>query len=77
MRSLLKPFLATHNITQAEVARGIGRSTAYVSVLAQGRTGASQRTSADLLRFLSKRIGRAVSYEELFAPEAKARKGAA
>jgi hypothetical protein len=77
-QSPFKRFLDANRVSQAEVARGIEKSTAYVSMLATGRAGASQRTVVDLLLFLSKRLRRVVTYEELFVlAGTKARKGVA
>lgn len=68
MVGTLKRFLAVNMISQADVARGIGRTRAFVSQLANEETGASQETVRALLTFLSERVGRPVQYEELFAP---------
>lgn len=66
----LRHLLREGGITQAEVARGIRRTDGYVSLLVNGETGASQATIKALLAFLSRRLGRAVTYEELFGPSA-------
>jgi predicted transcriptional regulator len=72
MATTLKQFLADVRISQAEVARGIGRTTAFVSFLANGDTGASQDTIQALLSFLSQRLARRVTYEELFGAPVEA-----
>jgi len=64
---LLKSLLESNSISQAEVARGIGRSEAFVSRLLSGETGASQETIAALLSYMSHRLGRQVAYEDLFS----------
>lgn len=69
MATTLKRFLAANGISQADVARGIQRTTAYISFLANGDTGASQETISLLLAFLSRELGRQVAYEELFPAE--------
>jgi DNA transposition AAA+ family ATPase len=62
----LRALMDKSGISQAELARGIGRSESFVSRLLAGETGASQATIADLLGFLSTRTGRRVSYEDVF-----------
>jgi transcriptional regulator with XRE-family HTH domain len=64
--SNLKTLIEELGLSQAELARGIGRSEAFVSRLLSGETGASQGTIAGLLAFLSERTGRRVTYEQLF-----------
>lgn len=62
----LKAVLKQHSITQAELAAGISRSGGFISQLISGDSGASQETIESLLSFLSERLGRRVTYEELF-----------
>jgi len=66
MGMVMKRFLAVNGVSQADVARGIGVSTAFVSQLVAGESGARQETIHALLAFLSGRLGRQVTYEELF-----------
>ena len=66
MTSGLSGLLKRNRLSQAELARGIGRSSAFISQLIHGKTGASQETVADILRFLSARLGRRVTYEGAF-----------
>lgn len=74
MKSPLKSFLAANSVTQADLARGTGLTTGYVSLLANDEAGASQETINSILVFLRKRLRRAVSYEECFgAPVAAGR----
>jgi transcriptional regulator with XRE-family HTH domain len=65
-RNRLGELLEANGVQQVEVAKGIGRTKAFVSRLLSGETGASQGTIAALLAFLSRRLGRPVTYEELF-----------
>jgi len=74
MQTPLKEFLAANSLTQADLARGTGLTTGYVSLLANKEAGASQDTINTLLAFLTKRLGRSVTYEECFgSPVAAAR----
>lgn len=67
----LRNLLESNAIRQADLARGIGRSRAFVSRFVSGETGGSQATIQALLSFLGSRLGRPVTYEELFpAPAA-------
>jgi transcriptional regulator with XRE-family HTH domain len=63
----LKKLLTDNNVSQADFARGIDRSTAFVAMLVNGGTGASQDTIERALAFLSQRLGRKVTYEEAFS----------
>ena len=66
----IKRFLAANGISQADLARGTKLTTGYVSLLANEVTGASQDTINAILAFLSERLGRRVTYEELFGAPA-------
>lgn len=66
MKQTLKALLDKHEISQTELADGIGKSRAFVSRLVGGDTGASQETIDATLAFLSKRLGRRVTYEQVF-----------
>lgn len=59
-------LLRRHEITQADLARGIQRSEPFVSRLVRGGTGASQLTIQRVLAFLSVRLQRSVTFEEAF-----------
>lgn len=72
MVSTIKRFLAVNMVSQADLARGIDRSSAFVSQLVNGETGASKETIDSILSFLSARLGRPVTYEELFGPSTAA-----
>lgn len=62
----LRTLLDKHGITQRELATAIGKSDAAVSRLLSGETTASQETIDAVLAFLSKRLGRRVTYERAF-----------
>lgn len=64
----LKALLDKHGISQRELAHAIGKSDAAVSRLLNGSTMASQDTINDVLAFLSKRLRRRVTYEQVFGP---------
>jgi transcriptional regulator with XRE-family HTH domain len=66
MQAGLKALLDKHRISQRELAHGIGKSDAAISRLVSGATGASQETINDVLVFLSKRLHRRVTYEQVF-----------
>lgn len=66
-RNRLKTLLDDNGIQQVELARGIGRTKAFVSRFISGGTGASQETIDAILAFLSKRLKRKVTYEEALA----------
>jgi predicted transcriptional regulator len=68
----LRRLLEHHGVTQVELARGIGKSEAYVSRLVHGDLGASQDTINTVLSFLSKRLRRRVTYEQVFGVEVSA-----
>lgn len=63
----LKKLLDDHDITQREFAEGIGRSDTLVSRLISGALDPSKNTIDKSLAFLTKRLGRTVTYEEAFA----------
>ncbi len=66
----LRAFLKRHGISQADLGRGIHKTTAFVSQLVNGKVGASLETVNAVLAWLSERCGRAVRYEEVFAAPA-------
>ena len=68
--SKLDELLTAHRIPQRELARGIGRSEALTSRIVNGHCGASQATITAILAFLAARLGRSVTYEELFGSPA-------
>jgi len=68
----LARFLQTHDITQANLAQGIGVSGAYVSMLLSGKSGASLQTANAILSFLRERTGEPVTFEQLFGSPALA-----
>lgn len=68
--SPLKAFLVRNYISQADLARGIDRTTAFVAQLAAGDCGASQETIQRTLLFFTQRLARRVTYEEVFGEPA-------
>jgi transcriptional regulator with XRE-family HTH domain len=62
----LRTLLEKHHISQRELAAGIGKSTAHVSRLVSGETGASQETIEAVLAYLSNRLGKRMTYERVF-----------
>jgi transcriptional regulator with XRE-family HTH domain len=69
----LRDLLQEAGLSQRELAAGIGKSDALVSRLVSGEATPSKETIDKTLYFLSGRLGRPVTYEELFgAPESAA-----
>jgi predicted transcriptional regulator len=66
----LKQLLEDGEITQAELADGIGKSEAMVSRLVAGEAAPSKETIDSILTFLTKRLGRRVTYEKAFGSPA-------
>lgn len=62
----LRDVLQRSGISQQQLAEGIGRSQAHISQLLSGKSQASQAVIDGILAFLSKRLGRDVTYEEAF-----------
>lgn len=62
--------------SQAEVHREVGLSRSAVSRLWSGSLTPSKDTIDRLLAFFTRRLGRAVTYEEAFGKPKKHRKGA-
>lgn len=62
----LRTFLEAHGISQADLARGVDRGESFISRLVSGETTASQETINRLISFLTLKLGRTVTYEELF-----------
>ena len=62
----LKALLDKHHITQREMARGIGKSTASVSRLVSGETSATKGTIDAVLAYLSRRTGKRMTYDRVF-----------
>ena len=71
-KTLLGAFLIANDISQADLARWIGRSEATVSRLVNGGMGASQSTIRAIIQSLSVRLARPVTYEELFGSPVEA-----
>lgn len=71
----LKRLVTEHGISQADLAQEIKRSPAFVSRLMAGHIRASQSSINAILAYLCKRLGRSVSYEELFGSPAECARG--
>lgn len=67
----LKQMLDRAGISQRDLAKGIGRSDAYVSMLISGDVGASQETIDAVLSYLSARLHKRVTYEMAFGSPAE------
>jgi transcriptional regulator with XRE-family HTH domain len=63
---MLKALIVEAGDSQADFARGIGRTESFVSKLIRGEVGVSRETIDVILAYLSKRLGRTVTYEECF-----------
>jgi transcriptional regulator with XRE-family HTH domain len=63
-------FLASSDISRAEIARALRLDPSTVSRKISGKRSLKLEEVHALLRFLSDRLARPVSYEEIFAPEA-------
>lgn len=61
----LKAFLADHDLTQADLARGIGVSSAAVSKLFHGHFAPS-KTRIDAILAFCRRYDSTITYEALF-----------
>lgn len=70
MQTGLKTLLERNGISQRELARGLRKSDAAVSRLLSGDTAATQDTIEAVLAFLSKRLRRRLTYEQVFGPVA-------
>lgn len=66
----LKALLDKHGISQREVASAVGRSDAWMSRVAAGLLDPSLEDIDAILAFLSKRTGRRVTFEQVFAGKA-------
>ena len=72
MSTKLDALLTASQVSQRELARGTARSEALVSRIVNGGSGASQATITAILAFLTARLGRPVTYEELFGSPVEA-----
>jgi transcriptional regulator with XRE-family HTH domain len=70
--SRLERLLTDGAISKAEVARALRLDPSTVSRKLSGKRSLKLHEIQVLLRFLSGRLARTVSYEELFAPDAPA-----
>jgi transcriptional regulator with XRE-family HTH domain len=68
--SRIERLLASGAISQAEVARALRLDPSTISRKLSGKRSLKLQEIQGLLRFLSGRLARPVSYEELFAPDA-------
>lgn len=68
--SRLERLLAKGDISKAEIARALSLDPSTVSRKLSGKRSLKLQEIQMLLRFLSGRLARPVSYEELFAPDA-------
>jgi transcriptional regulator with XRE-family HTH domain len=68
--SRLERLLRSGAISRAEIARALCLDPSTVSRKLSGKRSLKLREIQMLLRFLSGRLARPVSYEELFAPDA-------
>lgn len=66
----LVQLLASSRISRAEIARALRLDPSTVSRKISGKRSLRLQEVQALLRFLSGRLERPVSYEEIFAPEA-------
>ncbi len=63
----LREFLSANEIAQAEIVRATGKDAANVNRLVNDPdANPTRETIETLLAFLSKRLGRPVTYEEAF-----------
>lgn len=62
----LRRFLVKYEIGQNTLARGINKTSGYLSQLANDDTGASQDTVDAILAWLSETLSRTITYEEVF-----------
>lgn len=62
----LRRFLVKNEVGQNTLARGIYKSSGYLSQLANDAAGASQDTVDAILAYLSDSLSRKVTYEEVF-----------
>jgi predicted transcriptional regulator len=65
-RNNLGELLSDNGISQAEFARGIGRSRSFVCRLVSGELEPSRSTIDASLRYLSRQLKRKVTYERVF-----------
>jgi transcriptional regulator with XRE-family HTH domain len=71
--SRLERLLANGDISRAEIARALRLDPSTVSRKLSGKRSLKLQEIQTLLRFLSGRLARPVSYEELFAPDPQGR----
>lgn len=65
----LRQILADHGIQQRELAVAVGLSEASVSRIVKGERALPRKPTLDaILAWLSRRLGRPVTYEETFPP---------
>jgi DNA-binding XRE family transcriptional regulator len=65
--------LARHELSQADLARGIKKTTAFVALLVNEESSPSHATAFDVLAYLSRRVQRPVSFEEIFGAPRRSR----
>lgn len=61
-----KRFLGREGVSQADLARKTGKSTAFIAQLVNGDCGASLETVNLILTSLTEILGRPVAFEELW-----------
>lgn len=66
--SRIERLLASGAISKAEIARALRLDPSTVSRKLSGKRSLKLQEIQGLLRFLSRRLARPVSYEELFGP---------
>lgn len=59
-------FLKAHGIKQTEIATALGVDKAYVNRLTKPDANPTRQTIDATLDYLSRRLGRTVTYEEAF-----------
>jgi transcriptional regulator with XRE-family HTH domain len=72
MANRLPEMLQETGVTQAALARKIGRTSVWMSRRANGRRGWKVEDALAVASALSDLAGRSVTVEELFGPEAAA-----
>lgn len=66
--STIEPFLREAGVTQDEVGAALGISGSAINHKLAGRRGWKQDEITNLLAFLSRRLRRRVTYEQVFRP---------
>ncbi len=68
-------FLFENGLSQTDIANGIRRSVAYMSMIAAGQRRAPDHIQAAVARFATKKLKRPVTQADIFATPALAGKG--